>query len=121
MFQEFVGGAECHRATRRPAATFDPDPASFHQDINRPFRHGNTAHSFNLGTRHRLPIGNNRQGFELGLGQLLLLMALFDKQIPEIICGLEPPMSGHLDQIDAALRIRGFQRHQNCGHIDALR
>src|SRR5262249_22824806 len=54
MFQEEVGRAPGHRATRDAAAAHRPDPVLLEQEVERALAETHAAHFLDLGARHRL-------------------------------------------------------------------
>ena len=70
MREERLGGAVGDRPARRLAAAARADPAGLQQHVERALRDRHAADFLDLGARHRLVIGDDRQRLDRGARQL---------------------------------------------------
>ena len=91
MVEEFVGGAVGDRTAGRAAAAAHAHPFGLHQRVERALGGLDAADVLDLGARHRLVVGDDRQHFERGARQLLLLHGVAAHQEGEVAGGAERP------------------------------
>ena len=113
MVEEGFGGAVGHRAAGRAAAAAHPDPARFHQQVERALAGRDAADLFDLGAGRGLVVGDDRERFERGAAQRAGFLLLAAQQEAEVVGGAERPFVAAADEVDAAARIAlGEQRQQ---------
>ncbi len=77
----------------------------------------NAANFFDLGARHGLMIGNDRQRLEGGLRKLALLLLLTLEEIGQVVGGPELPSAGDAHERHAAILVFGLQRQEQRNDI----
>src|ERR1700676_5041182 len=103
MRQERLRRAVSDRSAGRAAATAYAHPFGFEEQVQRAFAGGDAADRLDVGPRHRLVIGDDRQRLEGGARELLLLDGIAAEQKGEIGGGAEAPLAGDLDEIDTMI------------------
>ncbi len=100
--QEFGRRAVGDRPARRLAPPAHAHPARLHQHVERALRDRDAADLLDVGARHRLMIGDDRERLERGARQLALFFPLARQQPGEIFGGPKRPAPGDPHEIDAA-------------------
>ena len=121
MRDEGFGRAIGDRPARHLAAAARPDPAGLEQHVDRALRHGDAADVLDLGARHRLVIGDDRERLDRRARQLARLHRLARQQPGEVVRGAERPFAVDAHEIDAARGIFVLQQRQHLLDVDAGR
>ena len=118
MVEKLVRRAPHQRSSRRLFAAAWLDPPGFEQRIHRALGDGDPANVFDLGTGHRLVVGDDRHGLHGRPAQPPAGDA-FEREIPgEVRGGAEGPGLTGLLQHDAAVGVVRLQRGQD--RLDVL-
>jgi hypothetical protein len=99
------GRAIGDRAARGLAAAAHLDPADVEQRVERALGNGHAADVLDLGARHRLVIGDDRQRLEAGLGQALLLLNVLAQHEGHVLGGAEHELARQLHKVDTPVGI----------------